>query len=232
MSLPASFGSPAQLVFIHLPKTGGFALHAALARALPEDRVLRIGDAAEQAAFRVMPPEAAARYALISGHVTLGEALERARPDARFVTLLRDPVARLVSAFNYMATWPDHPLHREFRDRGFAEFIEASGNALAAEACLQLTGADTAAEAIPLLESCYALVGTTARVNDVSRTLHQWLGLPPRIPGRENVTQGQGRIDLDSATCERLLAITREDRALFDHVARRHAGLMRHPALA
>ena len=33
------------------------------------------------------------------------------------------------------------------------------------------------------------------------------------------------RIDLDSATCERLLAITREDRALFDHVAQRHAGL-------
>jgi hypothetical protein len=223
---------PAQLVFLHLPKTGGFALHAALARALPHQAVLRIGDAAEQAAFRAMPPELADRYALISGHVSLGEALERARPDARFVTLLRDPVARLVSAFNYMATWPAHPLHAEFRSRGFAEFIETSGDALTAEACRQLTGADTAAEAIPLLESCYALVGTTARLNDVSATLHQWLGLVPQVPGRENVTQGQGRIDLDSATCERLLAITREDRALFDHVARRHAGLMRHPALA
>ena len=223
---------PAQLVFIHLPKTGGFALHAALARTLPHQAVLRIGDAAEQAAFRAMPPEVADRYALISGHVSLGEALERARPDARFVTLLRDPVARLVSAFNYMATWPAHPLHAEFRSRGFAEFIETSGDALTAEACRQLTGADTAAEAIPLLESCYALVGTTARLNDVSATLHQWLGLVPQVPGRENVTQGQGRIDLDSATCERLLAITREDRALFDHVARRHAGLMRHPALA
>ena len=223
---------PAQLVFIHLPKTGGFALHAALARALPHQAVLRISDAAEQAAFRAMPPELADRYALISGHVSLGEALERARPDARFVTLLRDPVARLVSAFNYMATWPAHPLHAEFRSRGFAEFIETSGDALTAEACRQLTGADTAAEAIPLLESCYALVGTTARLNDVSATLHQWLGLVPQVPGRENVTQGQGRIDLDSTTCERLLAITREDRALFDHVARRHAGLMRHPALA
>lgn len=222
----------AQIVFIHLPKTGGFALHAALARALPPQAVLRIGDATEQAAFAAMPPEAAQHYALISGHVSLGEALDRARPDARFVTLLRDPVARLLSAFNYMATWPAHPLHADFRHRGFAEFIATSGDALAAEACRQLTGADNAAEAIPLLESCYALVGTTARVDDVSLALHRWLGLPPAVPGRENVTQGQGRIDLDSATCERLLAVTREDRLLFDHVARRHAGLMRHPGLA
>lgn len=222
---------PVQLVFIHLPKTGGFALHAALARALPPRLVLRIGDAAEQRGFRSLPPAQAARYALISGHVTLAEALDRARPDARFVTVLRDPVARLVSAFNYMASWPDHPLHAQFRHRGFAEFIASSGESLAGEACLQLTGCATAAEAIPMLEACYALVGTTARLADVSATLHRWLGLPPRIPARENVTAGQGRMTLDCATCERLLAITREDRALFEHVARRHAGLLRHPGM-
>lgn len=220
---------PVQVVFIHLPKTGGFALHAALARALPPDQVLRIGDAAEHAAFTAMAPDQVARLALVSGHVTVNEALERARPDARFVTLLRDPVARLVSAFNYMATWQDHPLHAAFRHRGFAEFIAESADALAGEACRQLTGAATAKEAIPILEGCYALVGTTARVDAVSATLHRWLGVPPGPVERENVTAGQGRINLDSATCEALLDITREDRALFEHVAQRHGGLMKHP---
>ncbi|WP_203076708.1 sulfotransferase family protein [Falsiroseomonas ponticola] len=220
---------PAQLVFIHLPKTGGFALHAALARALPADRVLRIGDEAEHAAFLAMAPEQVAGRALVSGHVTVNEALERARPDARFVTLLRDPVARLLSAFNYMATWPGHPLHAVFRDRGFAEFIRESAHGLAGEACRQLTGAASAKEAIPILEGCYALVGTTARVDDVATTLHRWLGVAPGAVERENVTTGQGRITLDSETCEILLEVTREDRALFEHVAIRHGGLMRHP---
>lgn len=222
---------PAQVVFIHLPKTGGFALHAALARALPPERVLRIGDEAEHAAFLAMAPDQVAGQALVSGHVTVNEALERARPDARFVTLLRDPVARLISAFNYMATWQDHPLHAEFRDRGFAEFIRESAQALAAEACRQLTGAGTAKEAIPILEGCYALVGTTARVDDVSALLHRWLGVAPGRVERENVTAGQGRINLDSSTCELLLEVTREDRALFDHVALRHGGLMKHPGV-
>jgi hypothetical protein len=221
--------APAQVVFIHLPKTGGFALHAALVRALPPDRVLRIGDEAERAAFLRLAPEQVAPCALVSGHVTVNEALERARPDARFVTLLRDPVARLLSAFNYMATWQDHPLHAEFRHRGFAEFIRDSADALAGEACRQLTGAGTAKEAIAILEGCYALVGTTARVADVSATLHRWLGVAPGKVERENVTAGQGRINLDSATCELLLEVTREDRALFEHVALRHDGLMRHP---
>ncbi len=218
-----------QVVFIHLPKTGGFALHAALARALPPADVLRIGDDAEHAAFLAMSPEQVAGRALVSGHVTLHEALERARPDARFVTLLRDPVARLVSAFNYMATWQEHPLHALFRDRGFAEFIADSASALAGQACLQLTGAATAKEAIPILEGCYALVGTTARVGDASATLHRWLGVPPGPVQRENVTTGQGRLNLDSATCEVLLDVTREDRARFEHVALRHGGLMKHP---
>ncbi len=220
---------PAQVVFIHLPKTGGFALHAALARALPPESVLRVGDEAERAAFRALAPDQVAGHALVSGHVSVNEALERARPDARFVTLLRDPVARLLSAFNYMATWPGHPLHAVFRERGFAEFIRDSADALAGEACRQLTGAGSAKEAIAILEGCYALVGTTARVDDVSATLHRWLGVPQGRVERENVTAGQGRINLDSETCELLLEVTREDRALFEHVAIRHGGLMRHP---
>ena len=54
--------------------------------------------------------------------------------------------------------------------------------------------------------------------------------LPGRVE-RENVTAGQGRINLDSETCELLLEATREDRALFDHVALRHGGLMKHPGV-
>ena len=131
-----------------------------------------------------------------------------------------------------MATWVEHPLHLQFRDLGFADFIDSAGDALAGEACLQLTGLRTAAEAIPVLDACYALVGTTARVDEVCLTLHRWLGLPPPRAERENVTQGQGHITLDSRRLDRLLALTREDRLLFEHVAQRHAGLMAAPGVA
>lgn len=220
---------PEQLVFVHLPKTGGFALHATLERSLPPGSVLRVGDSDTQAAFQAMGPEQVAPYAMVSGHFTFKEALLRARHGARFATLLRDPVARLLSAFNYMSTWTDHPLYDSFRKRGFAEFIAASGQELAAEACKQLTGRSTAAEAIQILENSYALVGTTGRVTDVSTHLHKWLELPPQKPERENVTNGQGRVTLTSETCEQLLELTKEDRKLYRHIIDRYDGLMINP---
>ncbi len=219
-----------QVVFIHLPKTGGISLQTAITALLPTGRALRIGDEGERAAFLAEDRGVLDRYSFIGGHVGLAEALPRARAEARFVTLLRDPVARLLSAFNYMATWKDHPLHGEFRDLGFADFIEGSGARLAGEACRQLTGAATAAEAIPILEARYAMVVTTPKLPVMGQAVSGWLGLKPPTIGRENVTQGQGRITLDSATCAALLEVTQEDRALYAHVAACHGGVLQKAA--
>jgi hypothetical protein len=219
-----------QVVFIHLPKVGGMSLQAAIAAGLPPGRVRRIGDDAERASFLAQSAEELAGYGFIGGHVSLAEAQPRARQDARFVALLRDPVARLLSAFNYMATWKDHPLHAEFRDLGFADFVERSGARLAGEACRQLTGMATAAAAIPILEARYAMVATTPHIAVLGRAVSGWLGLPPPVMGRENVTQGQGRITLDSATCAALLEVTQEDRALYAHVAAYHGGVLQRAA--
>jgi hypothetical protein len=222
---------PAQVVFVHLPKTGGMSLHGAIAAALPPAATLRIGTDAEHAAFLAMDQAALAGCAFISGHMTLEEALPRAQPGARFVTLLRDPVERLLSAFNYMVTWPEHPRHAEFRDMGFAEFVRLSGVHLIGQACRQLTGAATAAQAIPLLEACYAAAATTARMPELAALIAAWQGVPPPAPRRENVTPGQGRIDLDTPTCALLVEATREDRLLFEHLQSRHDGLMIAPGL-
>jgi hypothetical protein len=220
-------GPVPQLVFIHLPKTGGMSLHATIAAALPAAATLRIGTTAEHAAFVAQDRGALARFRFVSGHVSLAEALPRAAPGARFVTLLRDPVARLLSAFNYMATWTAHPLHATFRNRGFAEFILESGDNLAGEACRQLTGQPSAAQAIEVLQQRYAMVATTGRIATLAEAAAGWLAVPTTPLRRENQTPGQGRVTLDSRSCEVLLDVTREDRALYRHVAEQHGGLLR-----
>jgi hypothetical protein len=219
-----------QLVFIHVPKTGGVSLHNAIAGALPPGATLQVADAAAQADFLRMDRQSLSARRFISGHIELRQALTQAEPNARFITVLRDPVALILSAFNYMATWAEHPLHAEFRDRSFGDYVLGAGDYLQGLVCRQVTGLSTAAEAIPVLESCYALAVITGRIGEVPPILSHWLGVRVPQPGRENVTPGQGRITLDSRICARLLDVTREDRLLFEHLARRHGGLMLHPA--
>lgn len=221
---------PTQLVFIHLPKTGGMSLHTAITSALPPEATLRVGDDSEHTAFLRLGRPALRDRRFISSHITLEEGLVRAQPHARFVTVMRDPVARILSSFNYMATWADHPLHATFRDMTFATFVRSAGANLQSQACRQLTGMDRAEDAIPVLESCYALVATTERVAMLAPIMAEWLDIPEPAMTRENVTAGQGRVTLDCDTCEALLAVTREDRLLHEHVARNYGGLMRHPA--
>jgi hypothetical protein len=228
MTHPAA---PPQLVFIHHPKTGGMSLHTAITNALPPAATLRIGDAAEHAAFLRMGRPALRDRRFISGHIGLEEALVRAQPHARFVTVMRDPIARILSSFNYMATWADHPLHATFRDLTFGEYVHSAGENLQSQACRQLTGVARAEDAIPILEACYALVATTEHVAKLTPIMAGWLGIPEPGMTRENVSPGQGRVTLDTATCEVLLEVTREDRALYEHVAGKYEGLMRHPAM-
>lgn len=220
-----------QIVFIHLPKTGGMSLHGAVAGALPEAATLRIGDEPERLAFLATPRDSVATRQFISGHLSFEDATAQARPDARFVTLLRDPVARLLSAFNYMASWSAHPLHAEMSTRSFSDFILDSGDALHAEACRQLTGTKRARDAIQVMESCYACVGLTGRVADVAGVMARWLHLKALRLARENVTPGQGRITLDSHICARLIEVTREDLLLHDHIAQAHHGLLVAPGM-
>jgi hypothetical protein len=61
--------------------------------------------------FRAMTPEERARIRFIRGHFRYGFHEEVARPCV-YVTLLRDPVERILSLFRYIRVEPRHPQHR------------------------------------------------------------------------------------------------------------------------
>jgi hypothetical protein len=101
------------LLFVHIPKTGGLTLQAAFRwrhRRFPS-RTLRYSalDRPLQE-FERVPPDTRANVTVVYGHFYYG--LHKHIPrECQYVTILREPVSRVVSLYNYVVRAPEHSLH-------------------------------------------------------------------------------------------------------------------------
>lgn len=164
-------------LFAHVPKTAGSSLGSDLARVLkpycnihiaPEERAARTRPAPElldAVVERFLAAHADRPYRFASGHLLHrhAERIAAAVPGMRRFTLLREPVARVVSDFRYQRS-PLHPLADWSirRTPGLAAFIDLPGQRNRAAKHLvpaALVREGRIAEAIAYVEEHYAFVG-------------------------------------------------------------------------
>ena len=114
------------LIFMHLPKTAGTTLASSLQWNFPPHRTLHIdllGMRLEE--VERVPIEQRANLLLLHGHIAYGIHRFIPRP-CRYVTLLREPIPRVVSAYKHALRTPHHELHDRLVDGkvGLEEFVE------------------------------------------------------------------------------------------------------------
>lgn len=97
---------PGRYGFIHIPKTAGRAFVSALILAAPEDTI-HVAGVFEMANF----PEIFDQCRILGGHIPRF-MYEWMQPPRQLVTILRDPVERVLSAYRFANTSDSHPAHR------------------------------------------------------------------------------------------------------------------------
>lgn len=99
---------------MHIPKCGGTTVTSILTKAVPGASHFMV-DGNDIAGSRIrlasLPETERWRVRLLSGHLSFGwhELLFPAR--AQYITLLRDPITRVVSHYNHVCRHEDHYLH-------------------------------------------------------------------------------------------------------------------------
>lgn len=108
--------------FVHIPKTAGSSFRAELAEMLAPNANVTAYDGTHDA-FDVRRRRAIAGFAadrtpwrFASGHMPCAMLGPVAARGAKLFTMLRDPVARVISDYRYQTT-PQHPDHAAFRAR-------------------------------------------------------------------------------------------------------------------
>lgn len=111
-----------QLLFLHIPKTGGMSLMSAFEQMFGRRHVFFAGDAGQTAWFRENFDKLK-KHSVVAGHIPYRSLKDRIGA-GNYYTVLREPVSRAKSIFKHWSTDERHPLHAETRDLSFSDHLE------------------------------------------------------------------------------------------------------------
>lgn len=116
--------------FLHIPRTAGTTLNAVMSNHFGPEAILSVYDKADYEKHRFHSPDFFAPIKLITGHLLL----ETTDPPSIYglpvsvVTLLREPVSRLLSEYEFLKTWDRNHLYAYLNGNNvsFSEYITSS----------------------------------------------------------------------------------------------------------
>ncbi len=126
--------TPRNIIFLHIPKTGGGTLAPVIQRQFSDHEVqtIDVTPSVEQSIreFRELPQEERGKIRCVTGHASFGLHKDLLG-DTEYVTLVRDPVERIISNYYYIRRTPGHRSYDSVvgQEMSLREFVESGVNA-------------------------------------------------------------------------------------------------------
>ncbi|WP_199245677.1 sulfotransferase family 2 domain-containing protein [[Phormidium] sp. ETS-05] len=103
------------LIFVHIPKAAGTTLHQIIERQYPKHLTFTLDGTNPEAAieeFKQLPEAQRMKIKVLKGHMPFGLHEFLSGP-CTYITMLRDPVERVISHYYYVLRQPNHYLHQK-----------------------------------------------------------------------------------------------------------------------
>lgn len=106
---------PELLLFLHIPKTAGSTLHPVLRRQFPKDQQLRYNNRDNVNHLSLLSKDQLAKIKMLRGHFPFGFHENLSSGSFEYITMLRDPVERVISLYRYLLRTPTHSFYDEWK---------------------------------------------------------------------------------------------------------------------
>jgi len=230
-------------LFVHIPKTAGSSLNGELVPILsPSYHIFVDYSEADQRPFnekldssveRFIEASRSKRYFYCTGHILshhVARIVEGVR-DVMPITLLRDPVARVVSDYRYQCS-PMHPGHEQFfaRHPTIDSYLDQPGEQNKASVHLlprALIDAGSPAPCVEHLLATYGVIGIQEFYALSLRLITTLAGSPkqPKIFKRVNTPTENSGIQLTAAQERRIRDDNALDIAIYENIAARFGAI-------
>lgn len=223
------------IIFLHTPKTAGTTLKTVIGQqyspkdiCLIDDKVLSLD------AFKALPDEKKRAYRVIQGHMRFGLHEFLPQPST-YITIMRDPVDRVISNYFHVAWRPEHRLHTDVKDMSIEEYV-VSGLSKAVDndqtrglygfdsAIIDFgrTTADMLQTAQDHFDRHFALVGLAERFDESLLLMQRLFGWKLPFYTRRNVTRNRPPVEsLSDETIAFIREHNRFDQSLYDYACRK-----------
>jgi hypothetical protein len=219
------------LIYVHLPKAGGTTLNRVIEAEYPVSRIYCIDPAYHAWANRRLaaaPDSALRAYDVFIGHMPYGLHARLDRP-ARYITVFRSPVPRMISAYRFARNYSLHPRRKLARSTTILEFLDrlkrhnVQTGLLAGQKFDEPVTEESFERAVANLEKHFAVAGLTERFDDTLALLMLRFGWKIDRLGDFNVTAKDkgSREPISDADKRQIAEWNSLDVRLFDLATRR-----------
>ena len=239
-----SFHEPAvdeAVIFLHVPKTAGTTLNRLIEWEYPVLQIYSVDPVLftwSSKHLRGLSPRRLQSIRMFKGHMLFG--LHEVLPQpATYITVLREPVDRVLSAFYFMRSYKLHPLYWKFRRENWTleDFVNRSPRTNVQ--CKIIAGAEyeapctaeICARAMENIERHFTVVGLSERFEESLALMKLRYGWKLESYSSFNVTRARPRKrDLPQSTLDLIVEKNSFDVALYDFASKRFEEAVRQNA--
>jgi len=228
--------SPGALwIFLHIPRTAGSSFIAEFADLRPNNKALRIDPTGEQISNAKKMDRVVEQFArdletstfkACSGHIKMTHVtrIRSVEPGAKVISLIRNPVDRVVSDFRHART-PAHPPYREFIRKypTIGDYVDAPESRNKMSRFLAPRAGAELSELLETIDDEFTFIGLTEMYpmsfNIISRLLGQ--NRFPKVHKQAVDSTSENAVTVDAALRRRIIKNNETDAQLYEHVKTR-----------